>query len=516
MEFLRHKYAYGVLGAVGVILGSFLGLLFIYPYNYWSLGAIAAVMCILVWRMSLRASVESVAISRDRHGLRPRDDRVKILSFIICLIVSFYFSNQQQINYTMAQNEIFSQKEFSGQIRVSPDLFEASQRVRLSLENNYRVEAYLPLLPIISRGESLTLNCFSISRPKYFWYGLAHKILGRCENPEIINNRNEKRETRGEKRDARSEVWGVVLGQADNARIFLLNRLSLFVPEPLSGFIGGLIFGTVAGVPEPVTDNLRLSGLSAILAVSGYNVTIIFAALGWLLIYLFRRPYKWIAIILSLALAVYILMVGFQTSVVRAGLMAGLWLGLTVLARLRSPLLALLYAGALLVIFNPASLLGDWGLWLSFSATWGILFWPRYLWPFFKKWKKIYAVPVVYLLGAQLGVYPVLLGLINQVPLFGGVALLVVSPAIPLLMLWGVSIMAASFLPWLFLPELLGRMSSFGGSIILSVAALASRLPNITLPVFWGIILALLFLAGEVFLYFRLKKNKVEVIDLPL
>ncbi len=512
MEFLKHKYAYGVLGAVGVILGSFLGLLFVYPYDYWSLVAIVLVMCLLVsvW-IPKQVRDDEASINSKFHpsadGLNSKFTPTMML--VLCLAGAFILANQQQINYAVAQKEIFSQKEFSGQIRVSPNLFETSQRIRLSLDNGYRVEAYLPLLPMISRGENLTLNCFSISRPKYFWYGLAHKILGRCENPRV--------EARNEIGEARSNgVWGQVLGQADNARIFLLNRLSLFVPEPLSGFIGGLIFGTVAGVPEPVTDNLRLSGLSAILAVSGYNVTIIFAALGWLLIYLFRRPYKWIAIILSLALAVYILMVGFQTSVVRAGLMAGLWLGLTVLARLRSPLLALLYAGALLVIFNPASLLGDWGLWLSFSATWGILFWPRYLWPFFKKWKKIYAVPVVYLLGAQLGVYPVLLGLINQVPLFGGVALLVVSPAIPLLMLWGVSIMAASFLPWLFLPELLGRMSSFGGSIILSVAALASRLPNITLPVFWGIILALLFLAGEVWLYFRLKKNKVDVIDLPL
>ena len=524
-------------------MGSLIGLLFLYPYDYWSLVAIGTVIVIILISnsreleirvgmkidsrsssLSLRvddlrgndgsdviARRDDEAISKDRHGLRPRDDGWKAVVFIICFLGSFIIANVQVKNFYTAQSNLLKQGQFSGEVRVPPDLFDTSQRVRLSLENNYRLEVYLPLLPIISRGDKITLNCFSISPPKYYWYAVSHKILGRCENPKVSDPSTLLGMTGGGN-------WGRVLSYADGARIFLLERLGDYVPEPLSGFIGGLLFGTVAGIPEPVTQNLQVSGLSAILAVSGYNVTMIFFALGWLWVCFFKLPYKWGVPFMMLALSVYVLMVGFQVSVIRAAVMAMLWLILTVLGRLRVQLLALLYALAFFVLINPAGLFGDWGLWLSFSATAGILFWPRYIMPYFSRLhlKKEPTGIIVYLAGAQLGVYPVLFGLVNQVPVFGGIALMIISITLPALMLIGVIVMVTSFLPWSVVPMLFGKMAALGGAVALSIARLASELPNIVLSPIWGIALAGFCILAEIYLWLKIKKNKTESLELPL
>jgi len=54
-----------------------------------------------------------------------------------------------------------------------------------------------------------------------------------------------------------------------------IKRLRDNLPEPLSSFAGGLIIGQRATIPDSIITDLRTAGLAHIIAVSGYNLTII-------------------------------------------------------------------------------------------------------------------------------------------------------------------------------------------------------------------------------------------------
>ena len=86
----------------------------------------------------------------------------------------------------------------------------------------------------------------------------------------------------------------------------------------------GVVLGEDEGLPERVREDFRASGLYHLLAVSGRNVAFLalgIYALGWLL----RLPRVARELATVGGIGLYVLAVGWQPSVVRAGV-AGRWL----------------------------------------------------------------------------------------------------------------------------------------------------------------------------------------------
>ena len=129
----------------------------------------------------------------------------------------------------------------------------------------------------------------------------------------------------------------------------------------------GVVLGEDEGLPEGVREDFRASGLYHLLAVSGQNVAFIAGgvyALGWLL-----RLSRAVRQLLILAgIAGYVLAVGWQPSVVRAGV-AGALASLAWLAARPSDRWHFLAWGALVLLaWTPASFLEP-GFQLSFAAV---------------------------------------------------------------------------------------------------------------------------------------------------
>ncbi len=84
----------------------------------------------------------------------------------------------------------------------------------------------------------------------------------------------------------------------------------------------GVVLGEDEGLPEQVRDDFRASGLAHLLAVSGQNVAFLalgIYGLGWLL-----RLSKIVRELATAgAIAAYVLAVGWQPSVIRAGVAGG-------------------------------------------------------------------------------------------------------------------------------------------------------------------------------------------------
>jgi len=174
----------------------------------------------------------------------------------------------------------------------------------------------------------------------------------------------------------RASTWrqvgsrGGVAGGGDRLR----DRIEQAVGRGSNGVRRALVLGVVLGedegLPEPVREDFRASGLAHLLAVSGQNVAFLALGvygLGWLL-----RLSKVVRELATLgAIAAYVLAVGWQPSVIRAGVAGALaslaWLA----ARPRDRWHFLALGALVLLAWAPTSLL-DPGFQLSFAAVAGI------------------------------------------------------------------------------------------------------------------------------------------------
>ncbi|MFA4917487.1 MAG: ComEC/Rec2 family competence protein, partial [Syntrophales bacterium] len=116
-------------------------------------------------------------------------------------------------------------------------------------------------------------------------------------------------------------------------RLAMIDRLGKIFPEPHAAFMSGILFGGSQGLSQDMKGDFSKTGLSHVMAASGYNVSI-FSQL--LLVLLMRSTLgRRRAIIASgLLVILYIFLAGATPPVIRAGIMGvtvmlGTWLGRT-------------------------------------------------------------------------------------------------------------------------------------------------------------------------------------------
>ncbi len=171
----------------------------------------------------------------------------------------------------------------------------------------------------------------------------------------------------------RADRWRVVgrrggfAGLGDRLRSALARSIARGLHGPRRGVVEGVVLGDEQALSEGIRNRFRASGLYHLLAVSGQNVALVAAgalALAWLL----GLP-RWVGQTGAIgAIASYVLAVGAQPSVVRAGV-AGVLGSLAWLAARPADRWYFLCLGALVLLaWNPYDVL-DAGFQLSFVAV---------------------------------------------------------------------------------------------------------------------------------------------------
>ncbi|EKE20333.1 MAG: hypothetical protein ACD_8C00020G0002 [uncultured bacterium] len=221
-----------------------------------------------------------------------------------------------------------------------------------------------------------------------------------------------------------------------NARTLFENKITKVMPAPYSALASGLLFGGSSGLSKEIQNDFSRTGMTHIVAVSGYNVTIIAEYLIILGIFLglWRKQAIWFALV---GIVLFVIMAGLPASAVRAGVMSGILLWAMKNGRLASSENAIIFAGAIMLAINPLLLRWDVGFQLSFLATLGIVasssFWEK---SFIKKHKALGISEAIALsLSAQIFVLPIIaynFGIVSLVSLLANVFIL---PIIPLSML---------------------------------------------------------------------------------
>ncbi len=263
------------------------------------------------------------------------------------------------------QNYLGEELEFNAIIVAEPKIgtSQAEYMIRSKTIPD-RILIKLPLYPEYRYGDSVKIRCYleePYSMPggdfQYDKYLLTQGVSLVCVNPVAEFTGHNK----------------TFLGYIFALKNIVAGKVAVLWPEPQSSLIGGLLYGERATMPKSITDNFSRVGLSHIVAVSGYNITIIAAALMTLLILagFYRRQALWVALF---CIIIFVIFTGASASAVRAGIMGSVVLLGQYFGRPSRASPALIFAATLMVLVNPYVLIWDVGFQLSFAATAGILF----------------------------------------------------------------------------------------------------------------------------------------------
>ena len=197
---------------------------------------------------------------------------------------------------------------------------------------------------------------------------------------------------------------------------------------PVSGaLLEGLLLGDRRALPPTLLADFRAAGVFHVLAISGFNVGLVAAAV-LVVLRVARLPGRSAAVTALVVLVGFAAVVGGQPSVLRATVMAGLVLAGRLLDRESSTWNSLAAALLLLLAWDPDAL-ADPGLQLSFAATAGIVHLaPSIVARLPARWPHALATAVAVSAGAQLAVTPPMLAHFSQLSLVGVVANLLVVP----------------------------------------------------------------------------------------
>lgn len=237
-----------------------------------------------------------------------------------------------------------------------------------------------------------------------------------------------------------AEVDGF-LSVGDGGRLTLPEKINSFLAgifdKTIGGdeadFAGAIFLGNRERVSQKVKLAFRRSGTSHLLALSGLHISVLAAGLEFAL--KAARVKKKIRIAVSIPVTVmFVLITGLSASVLRSAIMLVIYFVAQLIGEEKDSLTSLFAALALIITFRRYAV-WDAGLWMSFSATLGLILFSDKLLPRFapmtrktySRAKKFFRAGVKYVLGLlSATVIATLFTLPVTYLLFGGIS--IISP----------------------------------------------------------------------------------------
>jgi competence protein ComEC len=226
-----------------------------------------------------------------------------------------------------------------------------------SYEPAFQVAASLPRYPVIVPGDRVVVDG-AIRPPPDSPYG---EYLRRIGAVGTLRSRSLELEPASDDPGRRLEGLRRTAAEA----------LALVLPEPEAGLAAGILIGLRDLVDRDLAAAFTTAGVSHVVAISGWNIAIVAAAVAAATGRLGRRRRS---VVTVAAIVAYIAFAGASASVVRAGLMAGVVLLARETGRAGRATAALGWAATLLLAVDPGLVL-DAGFQLSSLATAGLIAW---------------------------------------------------------------------------------------------------------------------------------------------
>jgi len=293
----------------------------------------------------------------------------------------------------------------NGQLDFDAGKVEVREPVDLSLPGSVKVQGYG--VPAIYRGDKIEVS------GKLFPTGGAKQAKISYANIKVIG---------------RSSSW------VEKTRLKFVAGMQTALPEPQASFGLGLLLGQRNTLPDDVSRTLSMVGLTHIIAVSGYNLTIIIRGVRRTL---GKRSKYQFFIISLLLMGCFLLFTGFSASIVRAALVSMLSLIAWYTGRTFKPILLISLVAAITAYVYPIYLWSDIGWYLSFLAFFGVMVIAPLIKArlFGKKKQKFIGQVVLESFSAQLMTIPFIIYIFKQISVVALLSNAVIVPLVPLAML---------------------------------------------------------------------------------
>jgi competence protein ComEC len=258
---------------------------------------------------------------------------------------------------------------------------------------NLRVRAELLTLPDGIEREVEGLALVKADRYPQRQYGDRVRVEGRLETPPVFEGFSyrdylARQSIHSLMRNAQVTLLAERQASPILYALFTFKRhaqttIAAILPEPQAALLTGILLGVEAGIPSDLKGDFAATGTSHIVAISGFNVSIIAGVFAGLAERLFgKRRAVWVAIA---GVVVYTALVGASASVVRAALMGILYLLGRHLGRTTFAPVSLAVAALGMTLWDP-NVLWDVGFQLSFAATLGLVLYAGPLGRVFERW----------------------------------------------------------------------------------------------------------------------------------
>ena len=229
-----------------------------------------------------------------------------------------------------------------------------------------------------------------------------------------------------------------------------MRRSSQAIASPESTLLGGLILGEKSSFDKVMRESFVKTGTIHIVALSGYNVTIVAEGVMKFIAYISSprsvalgemapRTGAWGMGAGIFAIILFIIMTGASSTAIRAGIMSILALVARATGRTSDAGRALFLAGFMMVLWNPYLLAYDVSFQLSFIATFSVIYLaPRMEKYFYWVTEKFGLRDVITVtVSAYIFVLPFILYTMGNLSVVALPANILILPFIPLTMLLG-------------------------------------------------------------------------------
>ena len=274
-----------------------------------------------------------------------------------------------------------------------------------------------------------------------------------------------------------------VIGQQQDIAFYLgvskqyfFDNLDKYLVEPASSLSKAILLASRREIPQELRNKFAQVGLSHVIAISGLHMAIIVWLLQSLLMTLgIRRQTSFIY--LFLFLLVYLYLIGFVPSAMRASLMVMMVLLGPILRRQTMSVYSLILAADIFVLVNPNLLVYDIGFQLSFLAVLGLLFYIKYFQKVLifipNKYKLREVLSVT--LAAQVFTWPLIVYYFHIFSFIAPLANFLILPFLPFILGLAIFLSLFGFIP--FLAELIARPLFVLLKIIVIIVQYLSNIP---------------------------------------
>jgi len=221
--------------------------------------------------------------------------------------------------------------------------------------------------------------------------------------------------------------------------IFLESRYRLeriverSLPEPEASLLIGIMFGSKRVFLKDFNDALNGSGVSHVIAASGYNVALVAQAIDVLMK---KKIGRFSTLIKILSIWSFSIFSGLSSSLIRASTMSSISLFANLLGRESSKGGVLILCATVLILINPF-IIYDVGFLFSFASVIGLIFIPKCFEDIKSKYFKEGILPTVTCILFTLPISVIFFGKVSVISIISNI---IVLPIISQTIFWGLGI----------------------------------------------------------------------------